>query len=206
MPPKKKRKKEQRKGKTLWLVDAGYLFNACRAVEPGYQFDYRKLREKLEESGPIWRGYYLNATPHPPADGQNRFHTWLRSYDGPHLQTKLYPLKKIRADRAFCHQCNSKVDLTCPGGADHHLVNQQQMGVDIGIATLALIHRKEYKTLLLSSGDGDLKDAVEFLSEHGKRIELAVFRDGVSTELQSLAERIHWLDDIAGKIRQKQEN
>ena len=72
------------------------------------------------------------------------------------------------------------------------------------MATLALIHRKEYKTLLLSSGDGDLLDAIEFLSEHGKHIELAVFSEGVSSDLQSRANRIHWLNDIAHKIRKKQ--
>ena len=203
MPPKKKRKKQQRKGKTLWIIDAGYLINAQRVVDQDFRFDYLKLRKKIEESGPIWRGYFLNSTPHPPSDQQDAFHTWLRSAEprGPHLITKLYPLKQIRADSPRCHECNRKVKVTCPGGADHHLVDRQQKGVDVGMATLALIHRKEYKTLLLSSGDGDLLDAVEFLSEHGKRIELAVFSEGVSSELQSRANRIHWLDDIAHKIR-----
>lgn len=34
----------------LWLIDAGYLRNAQRSVGAGYQFDYLKLRRKLEES------------------------------------------------------------------------------------------------------------------------------------------------------------
>ena len=63
----------------LWLIDAGYLFNAQRSGGQGYQFDYLKLRHNLEESGPIWRAYYLNSTPHPPIDAQDAFHTWLRS-------------------------------------------------------------------------------------------------------------------------------
>ena len=69
------------------------------------------------------------------------------------------------------------------------------------MATLALIHRERYETLLLSSGDGDLLDAVEFLSEHGKRIELAVFADGVSTDLQASADQIHWINDFADDVR-----
>lgn len=187
----------------LWLIDAGYLFNAQRTVAPDYQFDYLKLRRRLEDSGPIWRAYYLNSTPHPPTDAQDGFHSWLRCAPprGPQLITKLYELKQVRADRAYCDICQTKVALTCPNGADHHLANQQQKGVDVGIATLALIHRELYDTLLLSSGDGDLLDAVEFLSEGGKRIELAVFTEGVSTDLQARADAVYWINDFAEEIR-----
>lgn len=189
----------------LWLIDAGYLFNAQRTVEQGYQFDYLRLRNKLEESGVIWRAYYLNSTPHPPTDAQDGFHSWLRSAPprGPQLITKLYELKQVRADRAYCEQCQTKVQLTCPHGTGHHIGNQQQKGVDVGIATLALIHRDRYETLLLSSGDGDLLDAVEFLSERGKRIELAVFSEGVSTDLQARANQVHWINDFAEEVRRE---
>jgi len=187
----------------LWLIDAGYLFNAQRTVAAGFQFDYLKLRRKLEESGPIWRAYYLNSTPHPPTDAQDGFHSWLRSAGprGPQLITKLYELKNLRADRAYCEQCQTKVNLSCPNGAAHQIGNQQQKGVDVGLATLALTHRDRYETLLLSSGDGDLLDAVEFLSEQGKRIELAVFAEGVSTDLQARADRIYWINDFADDVR-----
>ncbi len=84
-------------------------------------------------------------------------------------------------------------------------MNQQQKGVDVGIATLALIHRKKYDTLLLSSGDGDLLDAIEFLSELGNRIELLVFKYGVSTDLQSRADEILWVDDFAEEVRRDEQ-
>ena len=187
----------------LWLIDAGYLFNARSSTgEAGYQFNYLKLRQKLEEDGAIWRAYYLNSTPHPPKDAQDNFHTWLGSAPprGPQLITKLYKLKQGRADQAYCEQCATKVELTCPKGVGHHLANQQQKGVDVGLATLALIHRDRYDSLLLSSGDGDLLDAVEFLSEHGKRIELAVFTGGVSTDLQARADRTYWINDFAQEV------
>lgn len=187
----------------LWLIDAGYLFNAQRGVEPGYQFDYLKLRRKLEESGPIWRAYYLNSTPMPPTEAQDSFHSWLQSAPprGPQLITKIYALKSVRANRAYCDQCQSKVDLYCPHGPDHHIGNEQQKGVDVGLATLALIHRNHYDTLLLSSGDGDLMDAIEFLSEQGKRIELAVFADGVSTDLQARADAVYWINSFAADVQ-----
>jgi uncharacterized LabA/DUF88 family protein len=189
----------------LWLIDAGYLFNARRSCGSGYHFDYRKLRQKLEETGAIWRGYYLNSSPHPPTDAQDSFHNWLRSAppDGPQLITKLYELKQTRANRAYCEECATKVTLSCPNGPGHKIGNQQQKGVDVALATLALVHRDRYETLMLSSGDGDLMDAVEFLSEQGKRIELAVFREGVSTDLQARADNVHWINDFADDVRRE---
>jgi uncharacterized LabA/DUF88 family protein len=47
-----------------------------------------------------------------------------------------------------------------------------------------------------------LIDAVEFLSEQGKRIELFVFKEGVSTDLQARADQIFWINDFAEEIRQ----
>ena len=188
----------------LWLIDAGYLFNAQLSVSHDYHFDYRKLRMKLEnEVGPIWRAYYLNSTPNPPADEQSQFHAWLRSAPprGPKIITKLYQLKQVRADYAYCEQCGHKVKLRCPRGDGHRINNKQQKGVDVGIATLVLTHIEKYDALLLSSGDGDLLDAVEFLSELGKNVELAVFHSGVSTDLQSRADKIFWIDDFTDDVR-----
>ncbi|HKJ94744.1 MAG TPA: NYN domain-containing protein, partial [Gammaproteobacteria bacterium] len=83
----------------------------------------------------------------------------------------------------------------CPNDRRHALVNQRQAGVDVGLATLALIHRERYDTLVLSSGDGDLLDAVEHLTEGGTGLELAVFSTGVSTDLQARADRVLCIDD-----------
>jgi len=188
----------------LWLIDAGYLFNAMRSYEHGYQLDYMKLRQHLAEDGDIWRAYYLNSTQATPSEGMERFHAWLQSAppNGPKIITKLYSLKEATVDQVYCEQCQQKVEVRCPhGNGGHRLVAQQQKGVDVGLATLALTHAPRYETLLLSSGDRDLLDLVEYLSEQGKRIELVVFRAGVSTELQSRADRIYWIDEFAETVR-----
>jgi len=188
----------------LWLIDAGYLFNATRSVGADYQIDYMKLRGYLEQDGPVWRAYYLNSTQATTSAGLDRFHAWLQSAppSGPKIITKLYSLKETSVDQVYCEACQQKVNVSCPhGNGGHRLVSQQQKGVDVGLATLALTHVSRYDTLLLSSGDRDLLDAVEYLSEHGKRIELVVFRTGVSTELQSRADRIYWIDEFADEVR-----
>lgn len=196
---------EQRK---LWLIDAGYLIKAQRSVGQDYYLDYRRLRERLEQDAPIWRTYYLNSTPDPPTDRQNKFHSWLRSESGPKIITNLYQLKTNRVGRLYCQKCNRMVNIRCEHDDHpnvHVLAKQQQKGVDVGIVTLALTLADRYETLLLSSGDGDLLDAVRYLTENlDKQFELVVFRHGVSTELQSFSDRIHWINDFSDAVSRDQ--
>ena len=195
--------------KRLWLIDGAYLFSTQSSVAHGYNFDYLLLKTRLEQMvGPLWRAYYLNALQ-PDSDrndGMQRFHSWLQSAppSGPKIITKLYNLRDSDASHAYCHGCATTVQLeclspTCNSGV-YPLTRRSQKGVDVGLATLALTHLDSYDTLMLSSGDGDLLDAVKFVSDSGKEIELAVFRAGVATELQSWADRIYWIDDFADDI------
>lgn len=192
-------------GRRLWLIDASYLFNARHSVAGGYRFSYLKLRQKLEEEGALWRAYYLNSVSNA-GSGADDFHGWLRSAlpTGPQLITQLYRTTEEPAHKAYCDVCGERVALVCPKQTardrTHRLSNEVQKGVDVGLATLALIHRDNYDTLLLSTGDSDLLDAVSFLADHGKRIELVVFQQGVSTELQCRADRIHWINNFAGDV------
>ena len=148
---------------------------------------------------------YLNALQpdNDRNDGMQRFHSWLQSAppSGPKIITKLYNLRDSDASHAYCHGCATTVQLeclspTCTAGV-YPLTRRSQKGVDVGLATLALTHLDSYDTLMLSSGDGDLLDAIKFVSDAGKEIELAVFRAGVATELQSWADRIYWIDEFA---------
>ncbi|MTI94065.1 MAG: NYN domain-containing protein [Firmicutes bacterium] len=179
-----------RDGKTVWLIDAAYLFNAQESVSPDYNFDYRKLRDRLEQDGSIDRAYYLNSTPNPPTDAQSSFHSWLQTSrpDGPQFRVHLYQLKGRDYD---CPHCHRKFSL------------QVQKGVDVGLATLIVrLAKYNYDNLILSSGDGDLKDAIVHAKEHcNKRFELCVFRWGVSPELQSYADKVHWIDDFATEVK-----
>ncbi|MDE2815619.1 MAG: NYN domain-containing protein [Chloroflexota bacterium] len=188
--------------KCLWLIDGGYIYNAQRSVNYGYNLDYLKLRNKIEKTSAIWRAYYLNSTPSERSEGLDNFHNWLRSGppDGPKIITKLYELKTVEANRAYCQDCKRRVEVGCSQCSQGQVVRQQQKGVDVGLATLALTHLEKYDALLLSSGDSDLLDAIEFLSEQGKRIVLLVFRNGVSTELQCRADEILWVDEFAEEV------
>lgn len=172
----------------LWLIDGAYMYYAQQSMGLGYAFDYKKLRDKLEQDGRIFQGYYINSTPNPPTDAQDSFHTWLKSAPprGPKLQVRLNKLKELHLE---CPACHSAFD------------RRVQKGVDIGVATLALTLADRYDSLILSSGDGDFKDAMEYIRNTlNKTLELVVFRTGVSTDLQSLSDRVYWIDDFKEEI------
>jgi uncharacterized LabA/DUF88 family protein len=168
--------------KTTWIVDAAYLFNAS----PG-KFDYLKLKHEIEalNGEPLYESYYLNSTQDPPTDAQNGFHTWLKSAppSGPKMRVQLYKLKDM--------------DVTCPD-CNNNFKRQVQKGVDVGVATLIikLASQGRYDRLVLSAGDGDFEDAINYVkSELDKQIWVLGYQGSVSPDLQSYADRVVWLDD-----------
>lgn len=168
--------------KTTWIIDAGYMLKAA----PGH-FDYLKLKDLLADIGnaPITESYYLNSTQNPPTDAQDAFHTWIKcaAPRGPQMRVQLYKLKDIQ-----CH---------CPRCATE-FGRAVQKGVDVGIATLILKRatQNQYDRLLLAAGDGDFEDAIDYVkSELHKEIWILGFDGSVSSDLQSYADRVIWLDE-----------
>ncbi len=169
----------------IWLVDGEYLFRGC----PGQSRpDYLRIREWLERSGEIVQGCYVTAAPEPISSGQQRFHTWMKMArpEGPQLQVRLHTLKK---QQVRCPECSSGFELA------------RQNGVDVDLATLALTTIDRYDTLMLSAGDGDFLDTLEYIrNTRDKRLELVGFRGTVSANLQALADEMHWIDDVLGEL------
>ena len=170
--------------RTIWIVDGAYLFNAGR-------IDYLKLKNKLEEAaGPIREGHYLNTIQDSTTDAQNAFHSWLKSAPpkGPKMRIHLYKLKNIHVD---CPNC----------GHDFH--RQVQKGVDVGITTLLikLAVQNVYDRLILTAGDGDFEDAIDYIkTDLKKEFWLNGMQDSLSTDLQSYADQVLWMDDILPEI------
>jgi uncharacterized LabA/DUF88 family protein len=105
------------------------------------------------------------------------------------MRVQLYKIKDMHCD---CPKCG-------------HLFDRQvQKGVDVGIATLLikLAVQKKYDRVILSTGDGDFEDAVEYVkSEFGKEIWIAGFDGSVSADLQSYADHIIWIGDIWAAVQ-----
>lgn len=174
--------------RTIWIIDGSYLLKAS----PG-KFDYLYLRSELEkiDGEPLSEAYYLDSTPNPPTDAQNGFHTWLKSAAprGPHMRVNLYKLKNMRCE---CPTCG------------HGFERQVQKGVDVGIATLLLklAIQSKYDRVILSAGDGDFEDAVEHIKDEcGKELWVAGFDGSVSSDLQSYANKMIWLNEVWDSIK-----
>jgi uncharacterized LabA/DUF88 family protein len=170
--------------RTVWIIDGAYLFNYGK-TRP---FDYLKLKEELVRIGghSIYESYYLNSTRDPGADQQSAFHTWLKSAPprGPKIRVKLYGLKNVH--------------VRCPA-CEHSFDREVQKGVDVGIATLLikLAAQNVYERLILCAGDGDFEDAISYVkSELRKEIWICGSQATLSTDLQSYADNVVWLEDL----------
>jgi uncharacterized LabA/DUF88 family protein len=176
--------------KTVWIIDGAYLMKAA----PG-RFDYLRLKSLLTKlnGGEFSEGFYLNSTPNPPTDQQDAFHTWLKFAPpkGPKLRVQLYKLKHLNVR---CQACNTE------------FAKDVQKGVDVGIATLVLklASQGQYDRLVLSAGDGDFEDAIDYVkSELHKEIWIAGFNESISADLQSYADKVIFLNDYWKEIQKQ---
>lgn len=174
--------------KTVWIVDAAYLFNYGK----GRPFDYLKLKNEIVRlnGGPIHESYYLNSIQDPATEAQNAFHAWIKTAPpkGPKFRVQLYKLKNMHV---HCPSC------------DHAFDRQVQKGVDVGIATLIikLAAQGVYDRLILSAGDGDFEDAVSYVkSELHKEFWVLGSMTSLSPDLQSYSDNVLWLEDMSPAI------
>lgn len=166
----------------IWLIDAEYLLKAA----PG-PFDYLKLKNYIEGQleQPIYDGYFLNSAPYIKSDAQEGFYTWLKSArpHGPRLKVRLYRLRNVRCK---CPDCGEWFDRNV------------QSGVDVGITTLLmkLAMLDQYDRALVSAGDGEYHDAMDFVkTELNKEVWLCGFDGTINPDIQCHADDVLWLDD-----------
>jgi len=180
---------------TYWLIDGSYLYKSIKSYEKRIGekvgLDYNKLKEKIENHvNEKLTAYYYNSTKDPATDEQNRFHSWLKNHrNGPGIRVELYQLKKTTVKCPNCSEIFTKY---------------VQKGVDVGIVTAALKFKDSYDNLVLSTGDGDFKDTVKFLSEDlRKRIILVGFDNNLSSDLQPYADSgdMLFIDDFIDEVK-----
>lgn len=175
-----------------WLIDGSYIYKSIKGIEKTkgkVALDYKKLKDKLEgDLNQIITAYYFNSTPNPPKDGQNAFHTWLkRVKNGPGIRVQLYSLKSMTVK---CPNCGNVFKKTV------------QKGVDVGIATTALKFKDNYDTLILSTGDGDFEDTVQYLKEAlNKKIILVGFSDNLSADIQQYSDEVWYIDEFFDEVK-----
>jgi nijmegen breakage syndrome protein 1 len=167
--------------RTLWIIDGGYMSKSSPE-----RVDYLKMRKYLEkENGAeITDAFYLTSTPNVAGEALVSFYNWMKMAPpfGPKIRIKEYKTKDVHVR---CSNCGGEHEVTV------------QKGVDVGIATLAIkmAVQDQYDRLILSAGDGDFEDAIEYIRQLHKEFWITGFNRTVSADLQSYAHRVIWLDE-----------
>ncbi|KAG9403567.1 hypothetical protein AC1031_006210 [Aphanomyces cochlioides] len=172
--------------RNVLIVDGSYANIGARNLPIG-RIDYMELRSDIEKliDTPLKECWYFDheqkASVYPDVKKLK-----LAPPLGPQFQVKTYSTKGYK-----CH---------CPR-CDFQFHQKVQKGVDNGIATkmLSLVYENLVDRLILLAGDGDFYDTLDLI-KNVRRKDLWVFgfRSSVSPDLQQLASRVIWLEDLYG--------
>lgn len=174
--------------KPAMIIDGSYIVKSVPA-----HIDYKKMKSKIEEliGAEIDESFYFNSYKNGQQNvDQDKFHNWMKSAApvGPKISPMLYPLKAVNYSCEHCNKRNTK---------------SVQKGVDVAMATMMfrLAYHRRTETIVLVAGDGDLASAVNFLKDLDQKFIMVGFKDTMSPDLQTLANKIIFLDDIFDFIK-----
>jgi uncharacterized LabA/DUF88 family protein len=142
------------------------------------------MLDLLTGSRYLVRAVYYCSQPVPPSDPrQIRFLDYLRSVG---IQIEARPLK-ARTDP----MTKSTIHV--------------EKGVDVALAVdlIAMAWENAYDTAILVSGDEDYLGVVSKVMSKGRNVELASFRNCLSSKLRKAVLKVTILDDIISLIKQQ---
>jgi uncharacterized LabA/DUF88 family protein len=178
--------------RSIWVIDGAYLTKA--SMNFGY-FDYIKLKNCIEDimGEPFTEKYFFDSERFDVNSSNiHSFYTWLKSAAPMGPQIRVLNNYAGKKEVISCSNC---------GGSVEYYVQQ---GVDVGIATFILQQGilDRYDRLVFASGDKDFRGALECVRDDlHKEIWLVGFHGSVSSEIQVLAHKVIWMDDIWSKIK-----
>ncbi|KAG6609757.1 uncharacterized protein IUM83_00700 [Phytophthora cinnamomi] len=179
--------------RTALIIDGSYAMIGARGL--GGKIDYIKLRAALEQQAMTQFGDCWFFDQNPSAQRLNA--TLTAEYhmlkfappDGPQFQVSLFPMKKYSC---HCKKCGN------------HFTQNVQKGVDNGIATkiLSLAYENICDRFILFAGDGDFYSSLSHVRNVlRKDIWVIGYRGTVSGDLQQLASRVLFMNDLWGQVK-----
>ncbi|KAL3673340.1 hypothetical protein V7S43_001056 [Phytophthora oleae] len=179
--------------RTALIIDGSYAIIGARNL--GGKIDYIKLRTALEVQASTQFGDCWFFDQNPSAQRLNPALTAEYNRlkyappEGPQFQVSLFPMKKYSC---HCKRC------------DNHFTQNVQKGVDNGIATkiLSLAYENICDRFILFAGDGDFYSSLSHVRNVlRKDIWVIGYRGTVSGDLQQLASRVIWMNDLWSQVR-----
>lgn len=154
------------RGRMICFIDNSNIFKGQEFA--GWRIDWAKFQNFLQESGQLWRTYFFASVQEPIPDNQKDFYTFLRI--GLRWEVHTYAL--------------GWRNLTCPA-CQHSESTYVEKRVDVGLSLrmVSLAMHNAFDTALLVSGDGDYVEAVQYVKDVGKRVEVIAWQNNVAAEL-----------------------
>jgi uncharacterized LabA/DUF88 family protein len=179
-------KKISRVERVVVLIDGSNILHASRKFAeknaiPNYKIDYKKLEEAVLGERPCIRTYFFCSRKVPPDPVEQGFQEALQSLGFTVISRPLHERHR-QGKRTYVEK-----------------------GVDVALVTemLCLAYNDAYDTVVVVSGDGDYKMAIERVKQLGKRVEVASFRDSISRDLRLTADKFIELDSLAGRMKKE---
>jgi uncharacterized LabA/DUF88 family protein len=160
------------KSGVVWLIDAAYVLKGHRG-----EIDYTRMRRVLQEWAIEERGgrfdqiIFYNSF----VEGDHRADNFNKEMERRGFNIKLFPLKRSVG--------------AC--GCDRVV----QRGVDVAICTdlLCMAFEGKFRRVVLSTGDGDLIEAIKIVKSRFQEVWLAGYKDSMSSDLAREAHKVMFL-------------
>ncbi|ETW06783.1 hypothetical protein, variant [Aphanomyces invadans] len=168
--------------RSVLIIDGSYANIGARNL-PNGKLDYVEFRADLEAMAgfSFAECWYFDHEQkgYPDVRALKR-----AAPEGPQFQVKTYQRKGYQCR---CPKCNIQFQ------------QKIQKGVDNGIATkmLSLVYEQMADRLVLVAGDGDFYDSLDLIKNvRHKELWVVGYRPNVSPDLQQLATKIVWIEDL----------
>jgi uncharacterized LabA/DUF88 family protein len=159
---------------TMVFVDGQNLFHGGRAYDIDFEMDLLALVEALTEERDLIRPYYFDSYRPGEKESKEGFYHFLRT-------------------NGF------RVETNALRERDGYYVEK---GADIGLATelIAQGFNDSYDVAVVVTGDDDFSQAIRYVQDQGKIVEVASFDANFSANLKEVADRTTVLDHITDQI------
>ena len=173
--------------KATLIIDGGYIVKGS-----SFKIDYIKLKKEIQKSikQEIGDSIYFNSKSQVKSSVQMKFFNFLKSAEpvGPRFEVILSELKYS--------------EMICPACSEAYSKSVQK-GVDVSIA-IKMVEKaflNKGSTTVLLAGDGDFEKAIEFVKNFlSQKVIIVGFKKTMSTDIQSIADQVIFLDDMKNKI------
>lgn len=186
---------KRRYKKSLVLIDAANIIYSNRYLN--WSLDHQKLIKYLKERYDAQRVIYY-AGLEKDDDEKAKFYQKIKKFG---FETKIKPVVEFRGKifwkKIRCPNCQKIFKQKFQGPPI------KKANCDVILTLDTLIYHREYKTILLFSGDGDFSPLVTYLRKKGKSVLVFSSKQSCSRQLRRVANQFTEIDNLKSLLEAK---